>query len=900
MQRLGAKALVWSALSLCAAGAVGGTGCTAKKPTELVPGVSSQMVVPKDIAGISVEVIANGRQVFCTGYLVSPATHIVDLPSTLGVIPAQSADTVVKITIRGYDAEGVNGGDFMNCMGAAVGGGATTPTKDSPRILRRSIQTYVDQHTLFLPMPLSYACQDKDCPEGSTCKGNQCVDAKIDATTLVDFDPTLIDGTGLCFSPMQCFSDVVPAAPVDIDRCIFGVPAWDTSAVDPALGTGVNVQVFYQDWTLRENTSLTGKPFEQVIANAGETEILNVDDPGCGQPGKPACEGFTVLASSDAGAAAPEASLVSDAGDAGLNYNPGGLRIQLAKGLCDLVQAGRTPPASPAKGHTLTYHTISDIKIASACQPKQPLLPICAAERNNNPVLPDSSTTGDGVCNVSVPLTPAPSVLYLVMDQTAVMHGALGPGGSVTTLALSFNDPLFKRTYAGFKFMTGNDGECTTAAGQPTGYVTPDVPQCVPTPGSPNCTFGLVASVQPLVAGKLAGWMAPEALGALCYADADCPASAPYCYKKDQVVAEGGAPEGGADAGGDAGFTQGNCANPQSLDLQAAMRLNEGTYAQLLSVASGLPAPGVAAVMFFVNRVPQTALGAPPVGAGDAGTGDAGAGDAGTGEAGLPDAGDAAPPIPAQPAPVAAQDCRQAPPGVSMTASTPGDSTTIPPEALAAQQVLESEAFSAFTSSAQGLQTYFVVLDNDRHDKSALHFFQQIETDLQQSSGAKPVITLNATDVSTSALSAGGANQAAIDEATQFSQVITKLGTCLYELPQGITATMPPSSLQVQYSQPVPPGVVLPPGSNPPVPVPFAAGCNAAAALGGDAGTGPDGWSFDGNRIRICGKSCDDLRSLVGSLTGLALSGGTPPDVPVLITPLCGGTASDATTGGGG
>ena len=36
MQRLGAKALVWSALALLSAGAVGGTGCTAKQPTELV------------------------------------------------------------------------------------------------------------------------------------------------------------------------------------------------------------------------------------------------------------------------------------------------------------------------------------------------------------------------------------------------------------------------------------------------------------------------------------------------------------------------------------------------------------------------------------------------------------------------------------------------------------------------------------------------------------------------------------------------------------------------------------------------------------------------------------------------------------------------------------------------
>jgi len=108
MRRLGAKALAWSALAMATAGAAAGTGCKGTQPTELVPGVSTQMVVTKDLDAIRIDLEVNGVIKFCQLYPVA-STGIVELPSTLGVLPEQSPNSIVTITIRGYDVQGAAG-----------------------------------------------------------------------------------------------------------------------------------------------------------------------------------------------------------------------------------------------------------------------------------------------------------------------------------------------------------------------------------------------------------------------------------------------------------------------------------------------------------------------------------------------------------------------------------------------------------------------------------------------------------------------------------------------------------------------------------------------------------------------------------------------------------------------
>ena len=238
--------------------------------------------------------------------------------------------------------------------------------------------------------------------------------------------------------------------------------------------------------------------------------------------------------------------------DAGADGGVKGPLFKLAPGLCKLVNAASNPPPTPAAGGSQTYITISDLRVAALCPPKTPLLPICKGEQTNGPELPTGADDDvqDLTCNVGVPIAPTQSALYLVMDQSQVMHGAFGPKGSATALSLSLSDPVFKRTFAAFSFLPSpvpnQPSDCTTAM---TPFTTPDI------------DFGLAGAVQGKIAAKLNGWTAPR---------------------------PGGRPPH---------------ANP--LDLQAAMRLDAGTYKHVLDFLVGKEAPNIAAAMFFVNRAPD-------------------------------------------------------------------------------------------------------------------------------------------------------------------------------------------------------------------------------------------------------------------------------------------------------
>ena len=511
-----ADAFALAALAAVSVATAGGSGCSVTRPTELVPGVSSQVVVPHDLQAVRLTVTANGGPVFDRSYDVGP-NSTVKLPSTLGVISGESPQTVVTITVRGYDTPCEMSDDCTNIGNAPVG-------DTGSRILRRSIQTFVDQHTLFVPMPLSYSCWNTDCGDvGMGCKGNQCMASMTEESSLVDFDPSLVDGTDVCFSPRLCFGDpgdggknlTIPPQLIDASDCTYAFPS--IPGVPTSAGQ-LNVRAYYQNFTWTKDS--TGQ-YQPVFHGGGEQEILN-EDP---------VEGFTFVA----GPGASEAG-VSDAG-AQATY------FRLAPGLCKLVHAATTPPADPTSGGAATYITISDLRVANLCPPKTPLLPICSGEQTNGPALPSGEVTSDGTCNVGVSLAPTQSALYLVMDHSSVMHGAFGPMGSATALSLSLTDPVFKRTFAAFTFLPAQPADCTGAT---TPFTMPDIP------------FDIAGTVQPQIATKL-----------------EMPVDSP---------------DGG----------------PLSpLDLQAALRLDAGAYAQVVSFLKGKELPNIAAAMFFVNRAPD-------------------------------------------------------------------------------------------------------------------------------------------------------------------------------------------------------------------------------------------------------------------------------------------------------
>jgi hypothetical protein len=453
------KALALGIAAIAASGASGSAGCSSTKPTEIVPGTLTQVQVPKDLAGIQVEVSANGKQVFCQGYQV--AAGFVELPSTLGVIQG-AAGTTVRITIRGYDDP--NSNDLLDCNNLQVDQANAGDLGAAPRVLRQAVLTYVDQHTLFLPMPLSYSCYDKDCSSGggdSTCIAGQCASGDVDPTTLPDFTPGMVDGTQQCFSPSTCFQAEQPAVLVDPATCTYTVPPQLAAA-----GSGLNVKIAYTDDTWVTDPA-TGLVTPQVGVPT-EEEILSVD----------ANEGFTIPDPSKSG------------------------QFALAAGLCSLAKLGMNPLTAPMPpSGPQTFHTITDVEVAVGCPAKLPLLPFCAAEQHGNV---SSGTSPAVLCNAPITLEPTPSAIYVAMDNSAsmggnsggAMYGAFGAKGAATALNLSFALPVFRHTYVAFDFLDHLQSECN---GGSTSYLSPLIP------------FGLASAVQPLVAAQLLNPPSPPA-----------------------------------------------------------------------------------------------------------------------------------------------------------------------------------------------------------------------------------------------------------------------------------------------------------------------------------------------------------------------------------------------------
>jgi hypothetical protein len=681
------------------------------------------MQVPRDINGIEIEVQANGVRSFCVSKLVNDGT--VDLPRTLGIVPGNSDQAIVTVIIRAFNDADTN--PNFGCMLPSVAAGMP----NGPAIVRRSTQTYVGGHELYLPMPLRFSCLNEGCTaemtqnsgRDYTCKGGTCVDvtandlatAKAVSAQLVDFQPSLVDGSDVCFSPSQCFPISVPpilwtAIPVDPDKCIYGFPP------GAPQGTGLNVRVFYdvQQWaqTMSDVHSLS---------ESGEVEILD-EDP---------VEGFTQVTATDGGAA---------------NAGAPAPAFQLAPGLCKLVKNATTPPPAPPVGKS-TYVTITNVQVSALCAPKVTLLPICKGERAfNSSNLPDGGDSKDGTCNVAQPLTPTPSAVYMVMDDSTVMSGALGPNGSTKVLSLSLSDPIFKRTSAAFTFLPHDPTECPGGANTSAKY-TPSIP------------FALANTVQPEIAKAINDWVAPDA-------------------------------------------TQ---ATPAPLDLLAAMRTPNGAYDQVASIFSNAEAPDIAAVMFFVNRLPD---------------------------------------------PTTGNECAVGTGTVS--------------------QAFVDDANAAFAGiGGESLRTFFVVLGNSTDNAGPFDFFSTVAS--------------SATPGAVTTIDARSMNAAVVLQ--NFSNVITQLGTCLYEQPPSVDTTTP---LEIQYVDPLGQRTVT---------IPQDPSCGPGTQANAN------GWNFDTlHRLRICGDgatgACGALRSTITFASAAALASGlAAPDIPVTATVLCKGTAPIADSG---
>lgn len=732
MLRSGYGAVAVGLLALGAVGLGGDAGCSATKPTELVPGATTQVEVPKDLGGLRVIVVGNGQKVFDQSYTVT--NGIVILPATLGIVAKGSASTVVTIAIFGYKPSVMSD---PACSNTAWNDTLQNPqpvgTQCGPSVERGSTQTYVDQRILFLPMPLSYSCWGNDACTGTsqpgattqTCKGGQCLDNKVDPNSLPDYDPALLDGTQVCFSPSACFppTDTVSALALDPTNCTYTFPSKPDRP-------GLNVRVFYED--LKYDMTQTPPVLVSQTPTA-EEEVLDFEDS--------AVEGYTVPNPSQA------------------------QTFKLAAGLCSLVQAGIDPAGAPTNPKVKIpksgiVKAITDVQVSPACQSKRVLLPFCAQEQNpqGHTTLPDGAP-GNVTCNVPLVLQPAPSAVYLVMDDSSLMSAAFGQQGYATAMSLSLADPIFKRTYVSFRFLDHSLSDC---AATNTPYGMPIVP------------FGLAPDVQAQIAAQLLNVTPPD-----------------------------------------------TTSNPAPLNLQTAMRLDQGAFAavralQTTQVKGGL-APGIGAVMFFVNRIPDSTGGGADGGAGN---------------------------------PFPGADCS---PALDSAMDTN------------AKSAMEQQITAA---ANVGLQTFFVVLnDTSMLGPQVLSFYDGIKADLS----GKGIDVIDATSPKSQAQTV----------LANFSKTVTQLGTCLYELPPGVD-----TSGQMAFTIPVPLPNIAPTAPTP-VPVPFAASCNAANQ------TSANGWNIENDHIRICGAPCSDLQLSVEGVTAVTLAGAPDgglskiPEVPVTVTIPC-------------
>ncbi len=415
MRSLARRAL---ALGAIAATTIAWSGCSAKQQTEYVAGISTQVTVPRDLKAIVINVSVGGVQQFCRAYTVYNGR--VQLPRSLGEFAAAKTPSAVDpITVSVVGLAEELDDTSTNPLFTACEVSAAKVSQNNVRILRRSRQPYVLEEVLFLPMPLKFACFDKDCTnDNETCKAGRCESVVTDQTLLPRYRPDLVDGTGsACFAAKDCFAGSVPAVLVDPNDCTYALPntpsapsVIEGAPANPIMsaGEGINVEIIYDGGYTRE------------IIDKDPIEGFLIPDP-----------------------AKPQ-------------------RFRLGPGLCDMVK-GVDPQGNA------TPHRITAIRATGLCQAKSPFQPLCLDD-----ALAAMGTPGEVATHFTklkcspTELKPAKSVLMIVADDTennGIFYtggGASGTGGADIAksdlVSAALADPAFKNTYIGLSFFPGGAG----------------------------------------------------------------------------------------------------------------------------------------------------------------------------------------------------------------------------------------------------------------------------------------------------------------------------------------------------------------------------------------------------------------------------------------------------------
>lgn len=172
--------------------------CTAKKATEVVVSIQTDVSVPKDLDHVRVQILSYGGSVFDQDFPVGPSG--LHLPATIGVTPKGDGSQPIDIILTGSFG-------------------------DAQRVLRRARVTFSPNRIALLRLPLRFACfGDHGCGDDQTCVAGTCQSSAVDAAHLPDYQDDLVfggkdeAGAPRCFDPIVCL-----AAPTTLSRagCVF-------------------------------------------------------------------------------------------------------------------------------------------------------------------------------------------------------------------------------------------------------------------------------------------------------------------------------------------------------------------------------------------------------------------------------------------------------------------------------------------------------------------------------------------------------------------------------------------------------------------------------------------------------------------------------------------------------
>lgn len=172
------------------------------RDTQITVALSSETQIPQELDAFTLQIIVTktGDLRFSQTYYPRSGN---DFPTTLAVVPLDEDSLRSPIRI---ELQGMKGADVF--------------------LKREAVVSYFRGRNVLLAMPLRMACFDfKDCGNGSTCSGGQCVPSTVDAAALPTFDPRYVFGeqNPACLDEQACLPGGV-ALDVRPD-CSFDLPA---------------------------------------------------------------------------------------------------------------------------------------------------------------------------------------------------------------------------------------------------------------------------------------------------------------------------------------------------------------------------------------------------------------------------------------------------------------------------------------------------------------------------------------------------------------------------------------------------------------------------------------------------------------------------------------------------